>query len=134
MPSTSPIWTCRRGTAAATLLLLAGCISEKTLPTAADDGGTAIMLAMTGKLRLDGDCVRLDRGDVSYLVLWSHGARVDYGSRPPIVLDGRGGSARIGDSVALEGGPRNPAPVTSRKTAGIISRCGGPVFRAYGFT
>jgi len=135
MRSALLISTCKGASAAFLLLALTGCISDKTLPTAADDSATAIVLAMTGKLRLQGDCVRLDRGDRSYLVIWSHGARVDYSTRPPLVLDGRGGSARIGDSVALEGGPRNlPLPPMSRKTAEILRHCGGPVFRAYGFT
>ena len=95
------------------------------------DIGTA--LGQPGTLRLDGTCVRLETIRGRYLVVWPHGAGVDYAATPPIVNDGEGKSARIGERVTLEGAhyPSRQLPM-SRKTAGIIRRCGGPLFVTYG--
>jgi len=133
MRSASPISTFRLAAAAA-LLPLAGCISETTLPTADDDSATGITIAIQGKLRLDGDCLRLDDRGTSYLIVWQRGAQIDHRARPPLVSDGRGGSARVGDWVSLEGSGRHPRQFADdRKTSEIIRHCGGTIFRAYGF-
>ncbi len=132
MPSTSPIWTCSRLAAAATLLLLGGCIAETALPTIANMRDTGIALGQPGILRLDGTCVRLETIRGRYLVVWPHGAALDYAVTPPLLTDGEGGSARIGERVTLEGAHYRPRQLTmSRKTAGIIRRCGGPIFVTY---
>lgn len=133
MPSTSLIWTFRGLGASAGALLLAGCIAEMAIPTVAGPGGWAP--AAAGRLRLDGTCLRLDTaGGPSFLIVWPHGARIDYGSRPPLVLDGVGGRARVGETVRLGGGPvAADALAASRKTTGIIRRCGGPLFETSGF-
>lgn len=135
MPSTSPISTSKRAAAAGTLLLLlSGCIAETALPTIANLRDTGIALGQPGVLRLDGTCVRLETMRGRYLVVWPHGAAVDYAASPPIVTDGEGGSARIGERVTLEGAQyRSRELAKSRKTAGIIRRCGGPLFVTYGF-
>ena len=133
MPSTSPISTCRRAAAAATLLLLSGCISETALPTVYQPGLPVIAYGPPGTLRLHGSCLRLDIAR-SFLVVWPHGARVEYGSQPAIIHDGRGGVARLGDTVTLVGWETDSGSlVLSRKTAGIIRRCGGPLFVTHGF-
>jgi len=121
-------------TAAATLLLLlAGCISETALPTIANMRDTGIAYGQVGILRLDGTCVRLETSRGRLLVVWPHGAEVDYTAAPPIVTDGEGGSARIGERVMLEGARYGSRQlIKSRKTAGIIRRCGGPLFVTYG--
>lgn len=119
--------------AAAFLLLLPGCISETALPTIANMRETGIAYGQVGILRLDGNCVRLETSSGRHLVVWPHGAAVDYAATPPIVTDGEGGSARIGERVMLEGARyRSRQLARSRKTAGIIRRCGGPLFVAYG--
>jgi hypothetical protein len=83
-------------------------------------------------LRVDGTCVRLETTGGTFLVVWPHGAAVDYSASPPTVSDGQGGSVRIGERVALGGAEyRRHQLTTSRKTGGIIRRCGGPLFVAY---
>lgn len=123
-----------RAAAAATLALLAGCIAETALPTF---GPTSALSAAgtSGRLRLDGTCLRLETaGGASFLVVWPHGARVDYGLKPPLVQDGAGGTARVGDIVRLSGAPASDGwAARSRKAAGIIRRCGGPLFVTHGF-
>ena len=133
MPSTSPISTSRRAAAAAALLLpLAGCIAETALPTV-DRPYVGIAHGPPGTLRLHGDCLRVDIAR-SFLVVWPHGAAVDHRSGRPVVHDGRGGSARIGDLVTLTGGETDSGSLPlSRKSAGIIRRCGGPIFATNGF-
>jgi hypothetical protein len=65
--------------------------------------------------------------------VWRHGAAVNYAATPPIVADGEGKSARIGERVALGGAHYSSRQLTaSRKAAGIIRRCGGPLFVTYG--
>lgn len=129
-----PSLPCLRPAAAATLALLAGCIAETALPTIADARSSGIAHGRPGILRLDGNCVRLETMSGLYLVVWPHGAAVDYSASPPAVTDGQGGSARTGERVTLEGAEyRRGSFPTSRKTAGIIRRCGGPLFVTYGF-
>jgi hypothetical protein len=135
MPSTSPIWTCSRTGAAAFLLLPVGCIAETALPSIANMRETGIALVRPGILRMDGNCVRLETMRGRYLVVWPHGASVDYSATPPVVTDGEGASARIGERVTLEGAHYRSRELTmSRKTAGIIRRCGGQIFVTYGIS
>ena len=120
--------------AAGALALLAGCIAETALPTIPHARSAGVAHGRPGILRLDGTCVRLETTSKHYLVVWPHGAALDYSASPPAVTDGQGGSARIGERVTLEGAEyaRRSFP-TSRKTAGIIRRCGGSLFVSYGF-
>jgi hypothetical protein len=114
------------------LLLLPGCIGETAVPTVAQPYA-GLAHGPPGTLRLDGNCLRVDIAR-SFLVVWPHGASVDYGSDPPIVQDGRGGSARVGDLVTLTGGETDSGSLAlSRKSAGIVRRCGGPIFATNGF-
>ncbi len=115
------------------MLVLAGCISETALPTIPNMRDAGIAYGQIGILRLEGNCVRLETSGGRHLVVWPHGAAVDYRAIPPIVTDGEGGSARIGERVMLEGARYgNRQLAKSRKTAGIIRRCGGPLFVTYG--
>ena len=115
------------------MLLLPGRISETALPTIPNMRDTGIAYGQVGVLRLDGTCVRLETPQGPLLVVWPHGAAVDYTATPPIVTDGEGGSDRIGERVSLEGARYQSRHLAmSRKTAGIIRRCGGPLFVTYG--
>ena len=120
--------------AAATLPLLAGCIAETALPTFAAPGPVTSP-GTSGRLRLERTCLRFETaGGTSFLVVWPHGARVDFTARPPLVLDAAGRGARVGEAVRLtEFHASAPWSSGSRKINGIIRRCGGPLFMTYGF-